>query len=104
MANLDIAALRQAVSEDRYLILRHAKGRMGLRKVHEIDIEHVVTTGDVIERHPRARPFPKALFMAQVREQPLYVWCAFDGMDGHIITVHWYDPSKWIDPWTRRKG
>jgi hypothetical protein len=41
--------------------------------------------------------------MAHVRGEPLYVSCAFDGTLAHIITVHWYDPSVWIDPWTRRK-
>jgi hypothetical protein len=42
--------------------------------------------------------------MAYVHEEPLYVSCAFDGQTAYIITVHWYDPSVWIDPWTRRKA
>jgi hypothetical protein len=41
--------------------------------------------------------------MALVREEPLYVSCAFDGSYAYIITVHWYDPAKWVDPWTRKK-
>ena len=65
--------------------------------------KRVVTTGDVIEESAESQPFPKALFMARVGGEPLYVSCAFDGEYAHIITAHWYDPNVWIDPWTRRK-
>jgi hypothetical protein len=36
--------------------------------------------------------------------RPLYVALAYDKTRDylHIITVHWLDPSKWEDPWTRR--
>ena len=98
-----IAALRKAVSENRYIITTHAKQRMGQRKVSDQDMKRVVMTGDVIEQYPDAVPLPKVLFMALVRHEPLYVSCAFDGTYVHIVTVHWYDPAVWSDPWTRRK-
>ena len=42
--------------------------------------------------------------MQMVREkEPLYVSLGFTGEWVIIITVHWYDPRKWIDPCTRRK-
>jgi hypothetical protein len=77
---------------------------MGERRVSDLDGKHVVGSGDVIDRKHDAQPFPKALFMAKVRGEPLYVVCAHYGATAHIITVHWYDRSKWVDPWTRRKG
>ena len=77
---------------------------MGRRKISDDDLKHVVGTGDVIEEHVNARPFPKALFMATVRGEPLYVPCAYDGEAAHIITVYWYDPDKWMDPWTRKRS
>ena len=104
MPQLDIPALRKAVSHDRYFITTHAKQRMGQRKVSDEDVQHVLATGDVVEQYPTAQPLPKALFMAYVEDEPLYVSCAFDGERAHIITVHWYDPNVWIDPWTRRRG
>ncbi len=38
-------------------------------------------------------------------ERPLYVALAYDETTEyiHVITVHWLDPSKWEDPWTRKK-
>jgi hypothetical protein len=66
MPQVDIAALRQAVREDRYLISRHAQERMGLRKITHADLKYVLATGDV-EEHPDNQPDPKALFMAHVQ-------------------------------------
>ena len=102
MPSIDLAALRQAVQENRYLITTHAMRRMGLRKVSHDDIKQVIADGDLIEEYPDNRPDPKVLLMTHVREEPLYVSCAFDGRYAYIVTVHWYDPTHWIDPWTRR--
>jgi hypothetical protein len=102
-AHIDIAALRQAVRDDCYLIGRHAQERMGLRKITHNDLKFVVATGDAIEEHPDNQPDPKVLFMAYVQGEPLYVSCAFDGNCVYIVTVHRYDAAKWHDPWTRRR-
>jgi hypothetical protein len=103
MPQLDIAALRKAVRENRYLITQHAQQRMGPRKITHNDLKYVVAAGDVVEQYPDNRPDPKALFMADIRGEPIYVSCAFDGSYAYIITVHRYDPTRWVDPWTRRK-
>jgi len=104
MAKLDLDALRNAFASGRYFITTHAKQRMGERRVSDHDVKRAVLDGDLIEGYPDARPFPKALFMARVEGEPLYVSCAFDGKNVYVITVHWYDPGIWADPWTRRKG
>jgi len=36
-------------------------------------------------------------------KEPLYVSCGFNGNYVYLITVYWYDPKKWIDPWTRKR-
>jgi hypothetical protein len=40
MPRVDIAALRQAAREDRYLISRHAQARMGLRKITHVGLKY----------------------------------------------------------------
>ncbi len=70
MPTLDIPALRGAVAKNRYFITTHAKQRMGRRRVSDREIKRVITTGDVIEQYPKARPFPKALFMGRVKGEP----------------------------------
>jgi hypothetical protein len=102
MPSIDLVALRRACQEDRYFLTMHALRRMGLRKISHDDIRQVMLRGDAIEEYPDNLPHPKTPLMAHVREEPLYVSRAFDGRYAHIVTVHWYDPSRWIDPWTRR--
>jgi hypothetical protein len=103
MPQLDIDALRQAVAAGDYRITIHAKDQLAKRTVMVTEAKRVVTDGAIIERHLDDYPYPKALFMSYVRGEPLYASCAFDGTHAYIITVHWYDPEKWVDPWTRRK-
>ena len=77
---------------------RH-RARRSLRVIQEGEII------EIIEQHPRAKPFPKCLMMAEVEpSKPLYVALGYDRARNylHIITVHWLDPSKWEDPWTRK--
>ncbi|MBI1787067.1 MAG: DUF4258 domain-containing protein [Acidobacteria bacterium] len=102
MPQLEVSALRQAVQENRYIITKHAQQRMGLRKVSHKDLKFIIATGDIIEEYPHDQPDPKALFMAFVKGEPVYLSCAFDGSYAHIITVHRYDPTRWVDPWTRK--
>jgi hypothetical protein len=37
-------------------------------------------------------------------ERPLYLALGYDHSADylHVITVHWLDPDKWDDPWTRK--
>ena len=54
---------------------------------------------------PGLKPFPKYLLMAMVEpDRPLYVSVGYDRARDylHVITVHWFDPRKWEDPWTRK--
>ena len=83
---------------------RHARQRKAQRKIYQWEIKKVLLEGQIIEQHPKAKPFPKCLILGFVRkDEPLYVSCGFDGGYLYIITVYWYDPRKWIDPWTRRR-
>jgi hypothetical protein len=101
--NLD--QLRAAVREGRYTITQHARQRKAQRKITWKEVLEVIQHGKVIEEHPKEKPLPKVLLMRKVRQdEPLYVSIAYDEARhwAHIITVHWMDPAKWVDPWTRR--
>lgn len=100
-----IDGLRASVIEGRVLLRKHADERAGKRKIAYSSIIDAVLTGEVIEFYPDAEPTPACLFMKHIESgEPLYVVCGFDGDYCYIITVHWLDPAKWDDPWTRRKS
>ncbi len=103
--NIEHDEIRKAVQAGRMIIRRHARRRKAQRKIYHWEIKNVLLHGQIIEESPKSKPFPKCLIMDFVRNhEPLYVSCSFDGSYVYIITVHWYDPQKWINPWTRKRS
>jgi len=83
----------------------HALLRAYQRGIRREQALRVIHQGEIVEQRPRARPFPKCLLMAMVEPgRPLYVSVGYDRARDylHVITVHWLDPRKWEDPWTRK--
>lgn len=102
MAKVDIEGIRKAIRQKKYIVRRHARRRMEERQIYHYQLLKAVLEGEVIEEHPKSKPFPKCLIMKHIDNDPLYVSCGFDGETAYIITVHWYDTEKWINPWTRK--
>lgn len=104
MQGIETDKIRRAVLEKKVIIRLHAHRRMFERKIFYEEVLDVILHGNLIEHYPKTEPCPAYLFMGFVREEePLYVLCGFDGEMVYIITVHWLDPERWIDPWTRRR-
>lgn len=100
---LDLSRIRQAVRDRRVFWTAHAKRRLFSRQIARREVFEIIEHGEIIERGEQSQPYPKCLFLGFVRDQqPLYASIAFDGTHVIIITVHWFDPEKWIDPRTRR--
>ena len=98
--------IRQEVSRNNYVISHHARQRKNERGMTYREITETILRGEIIEQHPHADPHPKCLFMHPVRPgEPLYVACGYNARQKRamIITVHWFDPEKWIDWRTRRR-
>ena len=103
---LDLARIRKAARAGRVKWRYHALLRAQQRGITRDQALQVLKEGEIIEQRPRAKPFPKCLMMAAVEPgRPLYVSLGYDESGGrlHIITVHWLDPRKWEDPWTRKQ-
>ncbi|MBI3291367.1 MAG: DUF4258 domain-containing protein [Elusimicrobia bacterium] len=82
----------------------HAIQRCDERVISLEEVKQVIATGEILQSYPQDRPYPSYLVMGRVRgNEPLYVLCAVGAQLVHIITVHWLDPHKWLDPKTRRE-
>ncbi len=102
---LALQNIRAAAWAGRIKWRRHALRRAYQRGISRKQALRVLRTGEIIEQRPRAKPFPKCLLMTMVApERPLYVSVGHDRARNylHVITVHWFDPRKWEDPWTRK--
>jgi len=102
MAHRNDEQIRTLVREGQYSLKAHAHQRMAERNVLTDDIESVVLLGDVVEENQENFPHPTCTFMRFVHGEPLYAVCALAPDRVFIITVHWMDPDKWTDPWTRK--
>jgi hypothetical protein len=81
----------------------HALERCDHRQVSTSDVHRVLIEGEVVEDYPATRPFPSCLMQLTLAEDVLYAVCALGDGFVHVITVHWLDPAKWLDPRTRRE-
>ena len=98
-----IEKIRRKINNGAFQITRHCQRRCDGRGITLTEIKHVITEGEVIEAYPKDSPYPSCLILGYVHSsEPLYVLCAL-GSIVHIITVHWLDPAKWLDPKTRRE-
>ena len=105
MSKLDIHKIQAAARSGRIRWRYHALLRARERGIERQDALRVIQKGEILEEQPRTQPLPKCLMMAFMEGQrPLYVALGYDEQDNYlyIITVHWLDPSKWDDPWTRK--
>ena len=86
-----------------YNITRHAQKRCDSRGITIEEIESVILTGDIIKNYPDDKPYPSCLILGYVRKtEPLYVLLAYEEQV-HIITAHWLDPDRWLNPKTGRE-
>ncbi len=98
-----IKDIRNKCVNGEYRITKHAQRRCDSRNISLTEIREVVSKGKIIKTYPKDTPYPSCLVLGYVREAtPLYVLCAVGELI-HIITVHWLDPAKWLDPETRRE-
>ena len=105
-APLDRSAIQRAARASRITWRYHALRRTRERGITREQAIRVMTEGAIIEQYLGATPYPMCLMMTRVEEgRPLYVALGYDETDDriYVITVHWLDPDKWENPWTRRR-
>ena len=98
-----IEQIREKFNAGQFQITRHCQRRCDSRDISLTEIKEVVAKGEILKIYPEDSPYPSCLILGYVRKgEPLYILCALSNFV-HIITVHWLDPAKWLDPKTRRE-
>jgi hypothetical protein len=102
---ISLAIIRNAAQAGRIKWRHHALLRADERGITREQAIQVMQEGEILEQRPRAKPYPKCLMMRRGEEnRPLYVSLGYNQENDflYVITVHWLDPEKWDDPWTRK--
>jgi hypothetical protein len=83
----------------------HAIQRMYQRSISELEVRHVIATGEIIEDYPDDTPYPSRLLLGWHDNRPLHVVVAdnFDEKEHIVVTAYEPDPDVWDGDFKRRK-
>jgi uncharacterized protein YegJ (DUF2314 family) len=85
--------LRYAIENEKVQWQKHALERILQRGIKRVDVFKVLRKGDVIEEYLDDKPWPSALFLGWVNNQPLHVVAAYDGNIKKCAIITVYEPS-----------
>jgi hypothetical protein len=72
---------------------RHALERMMERKIPREAVKEVLKNGEIIEDYPDDKPYPSALFLAWINNEPLHVVAALDNETKWCFVITAYKPD-----------
>jgi len=103
MRIFDFERIREKVKSGDYQISVHATKRLRSRQLTVADLEHAVVYGEIIERDPDAKPYPKCVFLGanSLKGESLHVVCSVTP-DTMIVTVYFPDDDAWSKDKYRR--
>ncbi len=84
----------------------HASERMFQRKISHNDVEHLLKTGEIIERYDDDYPLPSLLLNGSTENnRPLHLVVAINREEKRLVIITIYEPNpfKWLDNFSRRK-
>jgi hypothetical protein len=90
---MDIVAIRDAVVNGRVEWLNHSLQRMMERGMSIAAVKEVLSSGEVIEDYPDDSPYPSALILGWVENEPLHVVVAYDSLSQYCLVVTVYRPD-----------
>ena len=104
MVKVDFEIIREKVQADEYEISVHAFQRMRRRGITLDDLENAIINGDIIERDPQAKPFPKCIFwgFTLLKGESIHVVCSVTPQS-RVVTVYFPDEDEWAQDRFRRR-
>jgi hypothetical protein len=104
MAKTDFEIIRQRIAESSYEISVHASKRLRQRQISLVELEQVIISGEIIESDPRAKPYPKCIFLGYIepKGEALHVVCSLTPQ-AMIVTVYFPGEDRWAQDRIRRR-
>lgn len=89
----DVPGLRRSINKGHVQWQRHSLERIFQRHIGRKDVFEVLNKGEVIEEYLEDKPWPSALFLGWVDNQPLHVVAAYSKDIQKVAIVTVYEPS-----------
>jgi len=94
----------QLVSDDSFIISRHARIRMFERNISTDDMVVLLKNGEIIEEYPDDEPCPSVLILGYKYDQPYHLVLGICEDHLRIITAYVPDEYHWVEYRRRRKS
>ena len=91
--NFDIHGLKRNIVKGHVQWQRHALERIFQRGIKRKDVFEVLSKGKVIEEYLDDKPWPSALFLGWIDDQPLHVVVAYSQQLQKVAIITVYEPS-----------
>ena len=104
MTKIDFELIRKKVREGDYEISVHATEQMRRRGITLDDVENAIINGEIIERDPQVRPFPKCIFwgFTVLKGESIHVVCSITPQS-KVVTVYFPEEDEWARDRYRRR-
>ena len=93
MKPLDLAILREAVTQGRIQWRKHVLQKLAERGIQQQAVREVLLHGERIRDYTEDRPFPSALFLGYTGGKPLHVVASYDEVNKEAFIITAYEPS-----------
>ncbi|OGF66828.1 MAG: hypothetical protein A2Y62_10620 [Candidatus Fischerbacteria bacterium RBG_13_37_8] len=90
---MDKAILKRAIKRNAIEWQRHALERMMERGIYRDEIMEVLLHGEIIEDYPDDKPYPSALILGCIKNQPFHVVVALDSASCYCFIITAYKPD-----------
>ena len=102
---LDIGDIRALHSNNVVVLTDHFMDRLRKRTIKISDVEHIIVSGEIIERYPDSYPHPSALLMGCLsKDAPLHVVVGIGKGLLWLVTAYIPTPDKWEADYKTRKA
>ena len=85
--------LEDAIKKGRIEWQRHALEKMMERSISRRAVKEVLLRGEIIENYPDDKPYPSALFLGWIENQPFHVVVSLDPITGYCFIITAYKPG-----------
>jgi hypothetical protein len=85
--------LQETIKKGRIEWQRHALEKMMERGISREAVKDVLLNGEIITNYPDDKPYPSALFLGWVNNQPFHVVVSLDSTTGWCFIITAYKPD-----------
>lgn len=100
---MELERIQDCVRDGKFLVSAHADQEAADEEIDIAEIREAILNGEILERYSDTGRGPSCLIVGWAGKRPIHIVCGWRRGSVIIVTVYLPTPSKFVDPWTRRR-